>query len=108
MKKYPKEERIDMIFVLGKCQQNSLLASRVYAQKFPERQHPNKFVFERLLIQFRETGNVEYKKQLRRSQVTGNEENQFNVLRSVIDNPHTSRTEISSNTDIGKRSISRI
>lgn len=52
MKVYSKEERIDMIFILGECLQNCLLASRVYAQRFPNRNHPKKDVFERLLAQF--------------------------------------------------------
>lgn len=58
MKVYPRAERIDMIFILGECLQNCLLASRVYAERFPDRNHPNKAAFERLLIQFKETGSL--------------------------------------------------
>ncbi|ERL95859.1 hypothetical protein D910_00474, partial [Dendroctonus ponderosae] len=38
--------------------------SRVYAQKFPERNHPKPTVFKRLLHQFEESGSVNYKNPL--------------------------------------------
>ncbi|KAL1488669.1 hypothetical protein ABEB36_014469 [Hypothenemus hampei] len=108
MKTYSKEHRIDMIFILGECDQNCLLASQVYAQKFPERSHPNKAVFERLLRQFKDTGSVNYKKPLKQKSVTGNEENEFEVVGSVVDNPNISQREISHNTNISLTSICRI
>ncbi|ERL87439.1 hypothetical protein D910_04831 [Dendroctonus ponderosae] len=62
MKNCPREERIDMIFTLRESHKNCLLASRVYVQKFPERNDPKPTVFKRLLHQFEETGSVNYKK----------------------------------------------
>jgi len=59
---YTIEERIDMIFLLGECLENCVLASRVYATKFPNRRHPNKFAFIRLLSKFRQSGSVQYEK----------------------------------------------
>ncbi|ERL95784.1 hypothetical protein D910_00298 [Dendroctonus ponderosae] len=88
MKNYPIEERIDMIFTLGECHKNSLLASRVYAQKFPERNDPKPTVFKRFLHQFEETGSVNYKKPITRKSVTEDEENVFAVIGSVIENPN--------------------
>lgn len=108
MKIYPKEERIDMIFTLGECSQNSFLASRVYAQKFPDRNHPRPAVFERLLNQFKESGSVCYKKPKKAKPVTENEENVFTVIGSVIENPNISQSQISENTSISQASISRI
>ncbi|ERL95875.1 hypothetical protein D910_00510, partial [Dendroctonus ponderosae] len=77
MKNYPREERIDMIFTLGECHKNCLLASRVYAQKFPEINDPKPTVFKRLLHQFEESGSVNYKKPISRKSVTEDEENVF-------------------------------
>ncbi|ERL86738.1 hypothetical protein D910_04144 [Dendroctonus ponderosae] len=82
MKNYPREERIDMIFTLGDCHKNCLLASRVYAQKFPETNHPKPTVFKRLSHQFEETG--------------------------IIENPNVSRNLIFKSTNISQSSISRI
>lgn len=62
IKMYPVQERIDMILIIGECEENCLLASRVYAQKYPERSHPDKRSFEKLLETFRQSGSVVYKK----------------------------------------------
>lgn len=56
MKIYKNEERIAMILIRGECHKYCLLSSRVYAQRFPKRNHPKPAIFERLLNQFRETG----------------------------------------------------
>ncbi|ERL94999.1 hypothetical protein D910_12271 [Dendroctonus ponderosae] len=77
MKNYPREERIDMIFTLREYHKNCLLAFRVYAQKFPERNHPKPTVFKRLLHQFQESGSVNYKKIITGKSVTEDEENIF-------------------------------
>lgn len=62
MKTYSLQERIDMILVIGECLENCFLASRVYAQKYPNRNHPNKRVLQKLLDRFRATGDVAYRK----------------------------------------------
>lgn len=41
-------EMVDMIFILGECQRNCLLASRVYHERYPERRPPNEKSFKRL------------------------------------------------------------
>ncbi|ERL95679.1 hypothetical protein D910_00109, partial [Dendroctonus ponderosae] len=99
MKNHPREERIDLIFTLGECHKNSLLAFRVYAPKFPERNHPKPTVFKRFLHQFEETGS---------KSVTEDEENVFTVIFSVIENPIVSQNLISNSTNISQSSISRI
>ncbi|ERL96020.1 hypothetical protein D910_00812 [Dendroctonus ponderosae] len=108
MKNCPREERIDMIFTLGESHKNCLLASRVYAQKFPERNHPKPTVFKRLLHQFEESGRVNYKKPITRKSVTEDEENVFTVFGSVIESPNVSQNLISKSTNISQSSISRI
>lgn len=108
MKIYTKEERINMIFILGECRQNCLLASRVYAHRFPVRNHPKPAVFERLLNQFRESGSVSYKKPITKKPVTEDEDNVFSVVGAVIENPNISQNQISENTNVSQASISRI
>lgn len=108
MRVYPREERIDMIFILGECLQNSLLASRIYAERFPDRNHPNKAAFERLLIQFKETGSVEYRKVPLRKPVIENEDTEFAVIAAVVENPHIGQNQIAQNNNISQASVSRI
>lgn len=108
MKTYTLQERIDMILVIGECEENCFLASRVYAQKYPDRNHPNKDVLTRLLEVFRETGSVSYKKVCRQKPITGNEENEFLVIGSAVEDPQTSQRKISHETGISRQSIQRI
>lgn len=108
MKVYTKEERIDMIFILGECLQNSLLASRVYAERFPNRNHPNRAAFERLLVQFKETGSVQYKTVPKRKPITENEDIEFAVIAATVENPHIGQNEIAENNNISQASVSRV
>lgn len=108
MKTYSKQEKIEMVLIIGECLENCLLASRVYAQRFPTRNHPNRRAFQRLLETFRTTGSVDCTKAKREQPVSGNEINQLNVLCSVIDNPGTSQRKMSRELGVSKRSIGRI
>lgn len=108
MKNYNLQERIDMIMIIGQCEENCLLASRVYTQKFPERKHPDRRVFERLLRDFRGTGSVAYAKARRRTVFVGNEDTEMNILCTIIENPHISQRQISQNMNVSRRSIGRI
>ncbi|ERL95886.1 hypothetical protein D910_00532, partial [Dendroctonus ponderosae] len=94
MKNYPREERIDMIFTLGECHKNCLLASRVYAQIA-------------YYTNLRKVG-VNYKKPITRKSFSEDEENVFTVIGSVIENPNVSQNLISKSTNISQSSISRI
>ncbi|ERL95996.1 hypothetical protein D910_00767, partial [Dendroctonus ponderosae] len=104
MKNYPRKERVDMIFTLGECHKNCLLASQFYAQK----NHHKPTVFKRLLHQFEKSGSVNYKKPITIKSVTEDEENVFTVIGSVIENPNVSQNLISKSTNISQSSISRI
>lgn len=108
MKQYSQEERVDMTFILGECFRNCLLASRVYAERYPDRPHPDKRAFEELLQTFCETGSVSYKKQTKEKCVVNNEDNEFLVLGSVVENPNVSSREISRQTGISQTSVCRI
>jgi len=41
MADYPPNEIVDVILVLGKCHNNYDAASRLYAERFPDRRYPN-------------------------------------------------------------------
>ncbi|KAL3276301.1 hypothetical protein HHI36_024199 [Cryptolaemus montrouzieri] len=90
--KFSKEEMVDMTFILGECDRNSLLASRVYAQRFPDERQSDARCFEKLLIKFIETGNI----------------NQLSVLLTVTEDPNKSQREISQVTYISQTFVQRI
>ena len=55
---FSKEDMVKMIYCLGASEENCLLASRVYAQRYPDAErHPNRLAFERLKERFERTGN---------------------------------------------------
>lgn len=99
-----REELIDMVFILGECQRNPLLSSRVYAERYPDRNHPQAASFARVLERFITTGKVDYNLKSYVKPVI-NEENEFLVLASVQENPLTSTRELSRLTEISKASV---
>lgn len=101
------EELVDMTFIVGECQRNCLLASRVYRERYPDRRHPQVTTFEHLLDRFVATGNVQYKPPIQNKTVI-NEENELLVLTAVVENPNISQRTLSSELDISTRSIGRI
>lgn len=106
--KYSLEERVDMTFILGECFRNCLLASRVYAQKYPDRAHPDKRAFQNLLQTFCETGSVNYQKPTQAKYVVNVEDNEFLVLGSVAENINVSSRKISRETGISQTSVCKI
>lgn len=88
--------------------ENCLLASRVYAQKYPDRDHPRKCTFEILLGRFRETGSVAYGKINKNKPITGDNDNELNVILSVTEDPTTSARRISNEIGLSRTSVSRI
>lgn len=101
-----QEEMVDMVFILGECYKNCLLASRVYADRYPGRAHPNPRAFQKVLKRFTDTGTVQRAKRVRTKPVltAGNE---LQVLEAAVENPVNSVREISRNTDISMRSVHR-
>lgn len=103
---FSKEERTDMIFVLGECQRNYLLAQRVYQQRYPRRRCPRPDAFRRVMDTFITTGSVAYPKP-RKPKYVINDENQLQILMATTENPHVSTREISRLLDISQTSIVR-
>lgn len=104
---FSNEELIDMAFILGESQRNCLLASRIYAVRYPNRRHPHFSAFEKLKARFLSDGSVKYKCHVRPKTVV-TEENEVRILEAIVDDPHTSTRKISKNFDISRRSVARI
>ena len=48
MAAYPPNEIVDMIRILGEARNNYSAAERLYAERFPDRRHPDRKVIKRL------------------------------------------------------------
>lgn len=103
---YNQEELINMIYALGAADENCLLASRLYASKYPDRRHPQVKCFTTLKDRFERTGSIHYEKKSRAKPIL-NEENQLDVSLAVVENPDLSVREISRNLNISKTSVSK-
>lgn len=104
---YNREELVDMIFILGECEKNCFLASRVYTPRYPERRHPDKWSLQNLLERFAQTGNVNYTKPVRNRPVR-TEENELAVLLSVTENPSISQKAVGDAVGLSERIVQRI
>lgn len=104
---YSTEEMVDMIYILGECQRNCMLASRVYAQRFPFRRHPLKKAFERVAERFNRTGSVCYTKPIRQKPVM-NEETEFTVMAAVVETPSSSSRDLSRTLDVSRTTVRRV
>lgn len=108
MRHFSQNELIDMVFILGECDRNCLLASRVYAVRYPNRpRHPREEIFTKLLDRFLNSGSVAYRK-CERSKNILNEENEFRVMVAVVENPHASTRQLSRDLEISRSSVRRI
>lgn len=105
--KLTKNEMVDMVYTLGESDKNVLLASRIYAQRYPDRRHPRSKDFRKLQLRFEETGDVKFAKPRRRKHVTEGE-NENIVLQSIIENPQTSTRAIMQENQISQQSVVRI
>lgn len=105
---FSKEELVDMVYCLGECERNCLLASRVYRQRYPERRKIQVYSFEKLKERFENSGNVAYPLKKMFNRPVMNEENEFLVLASIQENPHLSTRQLSRETAISKSSVNRI
>lgn len=105
---YPRNELVDMLLAAGRAEENMYEASRLYAERFPDRRHPKANVFSRLLERVRETGIVDYKKPEFRNPRVCHQENENLVMQCVVENPHISTRSIAEQLDMSQSSVSRI
>lgn len=104
---YTNEEFFDMVGVYFECMRNATIAARVYAQQYPERRHPSKKVFIRVIHRLRTTGNV-HLPVLRRQHRSRAEENTINVLAYVEFNPQLSTRRIAQDLGILRSTVHNI
>lgn len=87
MSNFTTLEMVNMIFILGECARNCLLASRVYAERYPDiERKPRPKTFEKLLQRFVATGSTAYTKRMIINKPVINEENELRVLLVVEEN----------------------
>lgn len=104
---YTNQELFDMIGVYFECLRNATVAARVYAQEYPQRRHPSKKVFLRVIQRLRTTGNVHipvYRRQ-RRGRT---EENVINVLAYIEFNPQLSTRIIALDLGVTRTTVQNI
>lgn len=104
---YSENELADMVLIMGECLKNSLLASRVYKERYPQRRAPQPSAFARLLERFSTTKCVKYKT-IVKPKPTLTEYNELQVMAAVVENPRRSLKDISSVVNISKTSVRRV
>ncbi|KAJ8912045.1 hypothetical protein NQ315_016732 [Exocentrus adspersus] len=83
---YPPEQLIQMVYAIRESDGNCILAARIYAQKYPNRSHPDVRSLQNLKERFERTGSVSYEKKSKTPTVL-NEENQLAISLAVVENP---------------------
>ncbi|KAJ8914075.1 hypothetical protein NQ315_014269 [Exocentrus adspersus] len=101
------EEAFDMVGVYFECMRNVTIAARVYAVQYPERRHPNRRVFLRLIHRLRTRGSV-HLPVYRRHGRGRTEENTINVLAYVSFDPHLSTRAIARDLAISQTTVRNI
>lgn len=104
---YSQQEKVNMIYCIGESRGNCFLASRLYAQEYPGRRHPDNRVFERVKNVFEDTGSVMLRKRQKRKTAT-DENNTLSTMLHIQENPHVSTRTLSREVEISQKSISRI
>lgn len=95
-----------MIYVIGECFGNCFLASRVYAQKFPDRRHPDTRTLQNLKERFDRTGSVAYEKKTRSKPVL-HDQNELAISLAVVENPEISIRQLSRDLEVKKSSVAK-
>lgn len=105
---FTNEQAYDMLRCFFQCFENSAVASREYALRYPFRRHHSRLVFQRLARRLRESGRVQPILSRRRSRRVRTEDNIINVLACVYADPHLSIRDISRDLDISYGSVQKI
>jgi len=59
MEPFTQNEKVDMLLVDGECKQNAVRSSNLYRERYPERRHPNRRYFAKLVQKFRQQPEVQ-------------------------------------------------
>lgn len=98
---YSIEENYDMFIVFIDSQRNSELASELYLNRFPERRQPDSRIFERLDFNLQRFGSFNKPRSKKYLKIAA-EEDEINVLASVINTPNTSCREMEEQLGISR------
>jgi hypothetical protein len=101
------EEMVDMVYILGECHGNCLLATRLYKARYPERRQPTKRAVNKLRQRFDANGSVKYVPARKEKRVL-TQENELSVLTAVVEDPHRSTSDVSKLLNISETSVRRI
>lgn len=104
---YTNEELFDMVGVYFESMRNATVAARVYAQQYPDRRHPSKKVFLRVIHRLRTTGNV-HLPVYRRQRRGRTQENIINVLAYIEFNPQLSTRTIAQDLGVTRTTVQNI
>lgn len=103
MADYTPLEIVNMIKVLGECQDNYRAAERRYAEKYPDARHPDRKAIKRLVSRA-EQGNLKRK----RRKTGSREQIVLGVLALVADDPHISTRQIERRHGVLRPTVNRI
>lgn len=100
---YSRDEKVDILLIYGECRKNATAARSLYAQRYPQRQHPCRQYFSFLERKFRqEVENPE------NNNFIIDEATEINVLTYVELNPTVSTREIGHELGISRESARKI
>ena len=105
MANYLPSEIVDMILILGKCHVNYAAASRLYAERFPDRRHPTNLTISTLTERAR---NGILVRERRNHVYNENNVQAVTVLAAVHVEPQISTREIEREIGIPESTVSRI
>lgn len=99
---YSRNEKVDMLLIYGECRKNSRNAARLYAERFPDRNHPPNNYFPRVEQQFRAQPNVPINHNI------ADEVAEINVLAIVNADPTISLRQIEDQIAVSRETARRI
>lgn len=103
---FSNEEAFDMLMVLGECHQNYSAAERLYTERYPNRQHYSRRIFQRLATRVRTTNEVQphhnRNRQIRRRMT---DERAADVIAALIVNPHDSTRQIGRDSELSSTTV---
>jgi len=106
---YTFSEQTDMILVLGFCEGNYSMSSRVYHEKFPDRRVPSRKTFKTLERRLREQGSFKPLTINRgRPRTARNACAVENILQTLEDVPGTSTRQLSVQFGTNKTTVQRV
>lgn len=105
---YSVEELADMHFIYGRANGNTVLAVRLYVERFPNRRIPNRKTFSRIHARLRETGSLKPCTSSGRPQYVRTVQREERILQIVEANPESSTRRIGRMERVSHMTVQRI